>query len=268
MPLGFSFSTLFVALAAVLVGNGLVLVDISPLSRSLGSLLPATPRTTAEGKPLVVKNEDVRRWLETRSGKGPMVKHPQYKSFPIKGVYMFHRLGTAALVDFSYLENWNVEAGQFDLNMSYCFFQTGMPPLEYGYWGYYVPGAIMTRVLPAIGNRNRFTCPKVLKDGDSCVLTDSIFGRPFEEDLIRKVGMRWFMVKEDGGRKYVRPNYFAPPWHDSNDVAYWKSRTPFHSYDLLRVVDEDGNIDEENYQHLIRKLDGSDLASALESMVF
>ena len=79
---------------------------------------------------MVLKNKDVRKWLETRSLMGPMPKHPQYDKMPMKGVYMFDRLGTASLVDFSYLEKWDLNTGEFELDMRNVFFQTGMPPVK------------------------------------------------------------------------------------------------------------------------------------------
>ncbi|CAE8672163.1 unnamed protein product [Polarella glacialis] len=255
-----------VALVAVLIGGGLIVVDVdvTPLSSKLGSLLPHPAVPVADGKEMIVKNSDVRAYLASKSLAGPMTQHPLYaEKFPVKGVYYFDKMGSAGVVDFSYLENWNPEVGTFELDMQYTICQTGVPSnTTSGGWGPYLPGGYMLKAIVALSYQNQFSCGAAdrmpMQDGDSCTLSESIFGASHESETLGKMGMAWLMTKREGGRVFDRNSWLAPPWA-TNDASYRSSHAPFHNYRLRRLVDEHKALDEEHYEMLMNKLAGQDL---------
>ena len=79
-------SIIVVPLLAILLGTGLVKVDVTPLCAAAGGLLPSYVPTTADGKPLVVPNKEIRNFLLQHGGKGPMAQRPKDAQPPLQGV--------------------------------------------------------------------------------------------------------------------------------------------------------------------------------------
>merc|ERR1719150_3534019 len=87
-----------------------------------------------------------------------------------------------------------------------------------------------------------FRCPESpILDEQHCELDGSVFGLDY---LSSPAGTMYF-IKHEGGRLYERRSTMFG--------------LPVHTYWLRRVVDESGNIDEENFEMLMEKLDGQDL---------
>mmetsp|Transcript_4729 Transcript_4729/g.11104 ORF Transcript_4729/g.11104 Transcript_4729/m.11104 type:complete len:125 (-) Transcript_4729:80-454(-) len=116
----------------------------------------------------------------------------------------------------------------------------------------------MSYATAALTYQVRFLCPLTLADGEHCLLTESLFGGRFPSKEEAASGpMVWHMIQHDGGRKFVRNSWLIPPWAEPTE--YLGTHSHFHSYTLLRLVDSNGNLDEEHFQHLMRKLDGQDV---------
>jgi len=191
----------------------------------------------------VVRNADVRRFLQSCTLNGPMANHTNYAKFPVKGVYMFQGLGPAALEDFSHARDWDEQANTFELDMRHTIMQSGVDT-KYGGIGPYVPGLWMSKIFWSsfMNYKNLFRCPKgPLLDEQRCEIDSSVLGANYTRD---QTGTQYF-IKHESGRVFER------------QTTMFESE--FHNYKLRRVVDESGQIDEENFEMLMEKLDGQDL---------
>lgn len=228
-----TFCTGLAAVLAVLVG--------------IGSYLSA-PLIGPDGKPFVIKNSEVRSYLQEHTLKGGMARHPRYSEFPVKGVYMFQYLGPASLIDFSHLSDWDEEENTFELDMSWCMAQSGIPWRQAGLIGPFVPGALLGKAIPITSYKNKWYCPRrPMQDGQNCSIVASFFGGSYETDIEGKLGLTQWFIKRAGGKLWVR------------DTTFWQKLVLFHHYNLHRVVDENGSIDETNFELLMEKLGGQDL---------
>lgn len=208
-----------------------------------------------------MRNSEVKKYLETQCRKGPLAQHPEYKSFPIKGVYMIQGMGPAMLLDWSYISHWSPENGTFDLALTDLGTQSGVPDAPLGGVGPYLPGGWALEVYKALDVNVRFSCPRRMQDGKSCRLQVRALG--FSLGRSRAV---WLMTPSEGGRRLVRDYWLAPPWQ-INDEEFRRSNAPLHSYSMIRLVDEHCTIDEEVYRDFMQKLNGQDLLFAAESRV-
>jgi len=255
----FGCAVFLVPLLAILLGNGLIKVDVTPLFSVMGALIPEAPLlTTSSGEPMLVKNKDIRQFLSRGSGRTVDSR------MPVKGVYMFDQMGPLSLIDFSLTEGFDANSGTFDFNMTKAMVQTGVPSAKYGGIGPYLPGGWLAKGFAKLEYNVRFFCPPQLADGDHCILAEDVMGAgfPTKEESMKKP-MVWHMIQQEGGRKFVRDSWLAPPW-STNDETYRKTHAKFHVYNLLRLVDADGNIDEEHFKLFMEKQDGQDLTCSNE----
>ena len=207
------------------------------------------PKTTHNK--IKLRPEEIRNFLKKAGLKGG-----QDGAFPLQGVYMFDQMGPCGWIDFSTLKlTPSSKAGDF--NIFDITAQAGVPAPEYAGIGPFVPGAYLLAGAQKMEYKVRFYCPSKLHDGDFCTVADSFFGQPFLDDY--KPGpMLWHLTQFDGGRKYVRDTWLVPPWANADD-DYAKTHTPFHSYNLLRLMDASGTIDEEHFARFMEKQNGQDL---------
>merc|ERR1711894_665404 len=90
--------------------------------------------------------------------------------------------------------------------------------------------------------KNLFRCPRgPLLDEQRCEIDSSVLGANYTRD---QTGTQYF-IKHESGRVFER------------QTTMFESE--FHNYKLRRVVDESGQIDKENFEMLMEKLDGQDL---------
>ncbi|CAE7479375.1 unnamed protein product [Symbiodinium natans] len=246
-----------VPLLAVLVGTGLVKVDVTPLCAAVGALLPAYVPKTADGKPLAVPNKEIRSFLLEHGARGPMAQRPEDEQPPLRGVYMFDQMGPTGWIDFSYSSLWEPSTGAMDVNMYDITAQSGVPAPKFGGIGPFVPGGLLLAGIELAQSQMRFYCPARMQDQDSCVIVGSSAGKPFpKKDEPSSAYMA--LTQLDGGRRYTRDTWFVPPWATADD-AYTKTHGTFHTYSLLRLLHPNRTIDEENFNLFMEKLDGQDL---------
>ncbi|CAE8613001.1 unnamed protein product [Polarella glacialis] len=212
------------------------------------------PFIDALGKPMIIKNADVRTYLAKHALKGPLSKHPEFKDFPLKGVYMFTNLGSVGWADFSHLQNWDSSAGTFDWAMTSLVVQSGLarayaalmaiPTIAMAL----MPGGFTLRLFRALNYSNRFEWPSGgMRDGERAKVTASMAGGSYEFDFEGKMGFTQWFIQRDGGRMYER------------DTTWLGDYMQFHDYKLLRLVDESGTIDEEHFRMFMKKIGGQDL---------
>lgn len=242
-------AVLLVPLLAVLIGSGLVIVDVKPLFAFAGKALPSFVPKDAKAVP----NSEVRNFLLQAGLKGKAAASPQYEKLPLKGVFMFDQMGPAGWIDFSYVSSWDADKGEAVINMWDLTAPSGVPTPKYGGIGPYFPGGYLLAATEWLQYRVRFSCPP-LQDGKYCLLKESVFGKPFADKDDQGGPMLWHMTQFDGGRKFVRDTWLVPPWGTADTSA-----SKFHSYSLLKLMDANGAIDEENFQLFMEKLDGQDL---------
>lgn len=197
-----------------------------------------------QGEAITVKNADVRGFLEKQTLKGPIVNHPNYAEFPVKGVYMYKDLGPAAVEDFSFAYDWDQKNNSFWLSMEHAMMQSGIPDKHAG-MGPYLPGTWMGSLFNFVDYKVFFRCPpNPILDGQHCEVDGQMLGMILGDT--DESNYQYF-IKHDGGRSYERR---------SNTAGAFE-----HTYWLHRLVDETGKIDEENYKMLMEKLGGQDLIS-------
>merc|ERR1719486_530070 len=83
---------------------------------------------TSTAHTMRLPSSDVRKFLEENSLRGPMARHPDYESFPIKGVFAFEGLGPALFFDTTYFSRF-VSSDKhriFDMDMSHVHVQAGI----------------------------------------------------------------------------------------------------------------------------------------------
>merc|ERR550525_1743729 len=191
---------------------------------------------------ILIKNGDVRNFLESRTLNGPMASHPNYSDFPVKGVYMFKGLGPAALEDFSYATNWDQVAHMFEFDMSHTLVLSGMPTVKYAGMGPFISGSVLAQVFKFLNYRSLFRCPESpMRDEQSCVIDAGMLSLDYHRDPL---GDQYF-IKHDGGRVYERKSTLR--------------ESEFHTYWMYRLVDEFGQIDEDHFKLFAEMLDGQDL---------
>jgi len=236
-----------------------VTVDVTPLFAKLGKLIPETDVSEAT----TLKNKDVLHYLAKKAAEAKAAKPSCDFPFPLKGLYMFQGMASAALIDLGRLENCNMEDSSADSDLSKLSVQKGVPSAKFGGIGPYLPGGWLVKVFTSAQYHVRWYCPGTLKDGDYCILTESLMGRPYppKEDVVGLKGhgpMTWIIVQSEGGRKYTRKSWLNFPWATMSE-SYIKAASTFHEYELLQIIDEDGNLDEEHVQLFMEKLDGQDV---------
>lgn len=178
-------------------------------------------------------------------------------------------MGPASVIDMSYSYNWEEDAGRFEYNMSYCMFHSsvalkGSAPFEslMPLAGPYLPGGLLGKLFKTLQYTNQWRCNEgPVVDGWNCTIIPSVFGITY--DTVARVfeggpQAKMFMVRRDGGRKWVRDTFLAPPWL-TNDWEYQSWTPRFHTYNVLRIKDGDGKIDEDNYEYSMDKLSGQDI---------
>jgi len=197
------------------------------------------PFTDALGKPMIIKNADVRTYL---------AKHA------LKGVYMFTNLGPAGWADFSHLQTWDSSAGTFDIAMTSLVVQSGLARAYAALMQFpmivmaLLPGGCTLRLCRALNYSNRFEWPSGgMRDGERAKVTASMAGSSYESDFEGKMGFTQWFIQRDGGRMYER------------DTTWLGDYMQFHDYKLLRLVDESGTIDEEHFRMFMKKIGGQDL---------
>eukprot|EP00435_Cladocopium_sp_Y103_P045081 s1141_g12.t2 len=248
--------TLLVPVLAVLVGTGLVKIDVTPLFCAGGKLLPNWAMKGPGDKDLLVPNKEIRSFLKKVGAKGD----GPGAAFPLQGVYMFDQMGPVGWIDFSNLKlDPSSKAG--DINIFDCTAQAGVPEPKFGGIGPFIPGSYLIPYAEKMQYKVRFYCPSTLQDGEYCFVGDSFFGKPFS-DKYEAGPMLWHLTQYDGGRKYVRDTWIVPPWA-TPDETYAKTHTQFHSYNLLRLMYPNGTIDEEHFSLFMEKQNGQDLAIPL-----
>jgi len=252
--LGGCCTLVLVPLLAILVGTGLVKVDLTPLCCAAGKLLPNFDLKGPDDKSLLVPNKEIRSFLQKVGLKGGM--SDANGQFPLQGVYMFDQMGPAAWIDFSMLK-WDPSSKAADANIFDCTAQAGVPDPKFGGIGPFIPGSYLLSVATKGQYKVRFFCPPKLHDGEHCLVADSIMGQAFP-DKYEAGAMLWHMTQFDGGRKYVRDTWIIPPWATADD-GYAKTHQPFHRYNLLRLLHGNGTIDEEHFSLFMEKQDGQDL---------
>lgn len=245
--------TLLVPVLAVLVGTGLVKIDVTPLFCATGKLLPSYAMKGPGDKDLLVPNKEIRNFMKKVGTKGGTA------AFPLQGVYMFDQMGPVGWIDFSNLKLDSSKAG--DINIWDCTAQAGVPEPKFGGIGPFIPGSYLLPYAEKMQYKVRFYCPSTLQDGEYCFVGDSFFGKPFS-DTYEAGPMLWHLTQYDGGRKYVRDTWIVPPWA-TPDETYAKTHTQFHSYNLLRLMYPNGTIDEEHFALFMEKQNGQDLAIPL-----
>ena len=256
-------SLVVVPLLAVFVGTGLVKVDVTPLCAALGALLPKYVPKTTDGKPLVIPNKEIRRFLETYGMKGPMATRPESEQPSLRGVYMFDQMGPAGWIDFSYLTKWDPSTGAMDTNIYDITAQSGVPAPRFGGIGPFMPGGYLIAGAEKMQSTMRFYCPVHVRDGDRCLIVGSSSGNPFpDRDEAGRTHFRMMLKQVDGGRKYTRDTWIVPPWAVADD-AYAESHETFHTYNLLRLMHANRSIDEEHFSLFMEKFDGQDLVLLL-----
>jgi len=232
------------------------------------------PIISDSGKPMVIKNADIRSYLENSAGKGDMTKHPNYKNFPIKGVYMFTNLGPIALADFSNMENWDEKKHTYEIDMlKCCTFQSGRPQTFGGLVGpmmftAFVFGANMMRVFRTVKYWNQFQSPTktALKEGLRIPVVASMNGDAYSKDPEGKMGFTQWFTEREGGRFYDRHTMWSLfKVFDLCKVNHcdWFQ---FHHYQLYRIVDENGQIDEQHFKMFMEKLGGQDMYYGHEAL--
>merc|ERR1712151_40701 len=101
-----------------------------------------------------------------------------------------------------------------------------------------------------MGYWNRWDCPKnkPMREGQNCTVTAAFGGRDkYHLDVEGKLGFTQWFIKRADGRLWVR------------DTAWMKELVLFHHYNLHRLVDEHGKVDEDTYALFMAKLGGQDL---------
>ena len=249
---------LIVPLLAILLGTGLVKVDVTPLCAAAGKLVPVYIPKTSAGKALVVKNEEIRNFLLQHGWKGPMAERPEGEQAPLQGVYMFDQMGPAGWIDFSTLSQETPGSGAWDINIWDITAQYGSPTPKFGGIGPFIPGGYLLVGAEKIQYRVRFYCPAQMKDGDYCRVVESFAGSEFPGKDDSAGPMYWKMTRFQGGRKYVRDTWLAPPWATA-DETYAKTHGKFHSYNLLLLMHPNRTIDEENFNLLLERFNGEGL---------
>merc|ERR1712196_620070 len=140
---------------------------------------------------MVVKNKDVRSWLEKRA------KTPQpadLAKMPVQGLYMFDQMGPAAVIDFALSHHFDAKEYSFDHSLAdFVASQSGVPATKYGGLGPYLPGGWMAKGMSKAKYTARFYCPEKLGGDNFCLLTESLFGGAFHnKDELRTQGpMFW-----------------------------------------------------------------------------
>mmetsp|Transcript_127942 Transcript_127942/g.331739 ORF Transcript_127942/g.331739 Transcript_127942/m.331739 type:complete len:284 (+) Transcript_127942:96-947(+) len=250
-----SFLVPVLVLMLPLLVTALSLVFLGVVAFGLMMNMYRGPVMDAEGRPMVIKNKDIRRYLETSAMKGDMSKHPNYAKFPLKGVHMFTNLGGYALVDFSQLENWDEDENTFEINMTKaCLYQSGWSCTQGSmlcpfFWTAFIPGGPIMRVFRAIGYWNKFYLPSkdALKEGKKVQVAARCLGLSYAFNFEGKLGFTQYFTEHDGGKMYDRDTFWLYPHFE------------FHEYKLWQVVDKAGKIDEDGFKMLMDKIGDQDL---------
>lgn len=245
------------------LATGLIKVDPTPLFALMGKFIPET-LVEIDSK-LIIRNKDITKYLQKKAESFKTASTGEKCQFPLQGLYMFDGMGAAGWFDFGMVTNCAAGSADSDLTKDAAL-QMGVPSAEYGGIGPYLPGSLMGSGFKRLQYKVRWFCSdstKKLEDGEYCVLTESLLGHPFpsKEDVVSfsgKGAMTWIIVSSEGGRKYTRKSWLNYPWANMSE-EYIKTHSTFHEYNLLRLIDSEGNIDQEHLQRFMAKQDGQDL---------
>jgi len=191
-----------------------------------------------------IENKDLRAWLSNKTHwlQGEISKHPRYEEFPFRGVFAFKGYGPAAIFDATHFTRWKPDEGTFELDLDWLTCFTGSAP----YLGKETTGREMLKKLRLMKAWYEFHCPVgEMADGELCDLKLSIFGTGYV-NLTAALGRTQTIKKASSGRMWKRETFCG-----EGETCY--------NYDILRLVDENHAVDEENLDEFIKQLNGTDV---------